>query len=75
MNIVEIKTTDIPRYGIAADGYTVKSGAPTSKMIRLKGEKRWRRLMCVQFSNAGSCFLNIKGKRVYVNDYDLPEEN
>jgi len=59
---------------MAADGYTLRSGAPTGLMIRLDGEKRWRRLMCWHFSNAGTCFVRIKGKEFVVDGFDIPEE-
>ena len=42
--IEETRRTETPHYGMAADGYTLRSGAPTSRMVRLSGEKRWRRL-------------------------------
>jgi hypothetical protein len=62
------------RYGMARDGYTTRSGAPTQWMIRLAGEKRWRRLMRWQFSNAGTCFLRIKGECLIVPGHAIPEE-
>lgn len=55
-------------WGMAADGYTKRSGAPTSYMIRLTGEKRWRRLMVWQFSNCGTLFVKIKGEPLIVRD-------
>jgi hypothetical protein len=64
--IEEVKTTETPRWGMTASGYTKQSGAPTSKMIRLAGEKRWRRLMCWQFSNAGTCFVKVNGENLIV---------
>ena len=70
--IAAAKRTDVPRWGIAADGYTLRSGAPTSVMLRLAGEKRWRRMMCWQFSNAGTCFVRVLGVPLIVNEYDLP---
>ena len=70
--IVAVKLTATPRFGIASDGYTVRSGAPTSRMIRLEGETRWRRLMVWQFSNAGTLFVRVGGKPLVVNEYDLP---
>lgn len=71
--IVEAKRTpEIPRYGVTVDGYTHRSGAPTSVMIRLQGEKRWRRLMVICFSNAGSVFIKSKGARYFVHEYDIP---
>ena len=70
--IAESKQTETPRYGMAADGYTVKAGAPTSYLIRLEGEKRFRRVMCWQFSNVGTLFVRIKGTPYIVRDYDMP---
>jgi hypothetical protein len=71
--IIESRRTTAPRYGMARDGYTLKSGAPTTRMIRLDGETRWRRLMVWQFSNAGTCFVRIGGVPHIVRDCDLPE--
>lgn len=70
--IVAAKLTATPRYEMASDGVTIRSGAPTSRMIRLEGETRWRRLMVWQFSNAGTLFVRVGGKPLVVNEYDLP---
>lgn len=59
--IAEVRETVPPRYGMTRDGYTVRSGAPTGFMVRLEGEKRWRRVMAWHFSNAGTAFVRIKG--------------
>lgn len=59
--IAEKKTTARPSYGMARSGYTLRSGAPTSIMIKLEGETRWRRVMVWQFSNAGTAFVRICG--------------
>lgn len=74
MDIVEMKLTPTPRYGLTREGYTIRSGAPTSKMVRLAGETRFRRVYCWQFSNAGTIFLKIKGENVIINEFDLPNE-
>lgn len=71
-NIVEAQQTIVPRYGMTADGYTIRSGAPTSWLVRLDGEKRFRRVMVWQFSNAGTCFLRIKGNPFVLRDCDMP---
>lgn len=71
--IVEKKQTETPRYGMDAFGYTLRSGAPTSYMIKLEGEKRFRRLMCWQFSNCGTLFVRIKKQEFVVHEYDIPE--
>ena len=72
IKIVASKQTKVPNYGIAADGYTIKSGAPTSYMVRLEGEKRWRRVMELCFSNASTHFLKIKGKMEILQWHDIP---
>ena len=71
--IAESRRTAVPRYGIGADGYTLRSGAPTGWLVRLDGETRWRRIMVWQFSNVGTAFLRIGGVPVIVSDADLPE--
>lgn len=70
--ITEKKQTKIPSWGIRSDGYTQRNGAPTSWLVKLKGEKIWRRLMVFCFSNSGSLFLKIKGKRFFVKQFQLP---
>jgi hypothetical protein len=71
--IVSARLTEPPRWGMAADGYTRRSGAPTGLMVRLEGEKRERRLMCWQFSNAGTLFLRVRGEAFVVREHDIPE--
>lgn len=34
---------------------------PTSKMLRLPGSKRWRRVYCAIYGNAGTCYVTLKG--------------
>ena len=41
--IVEVRETAPPNYGMTVHGYTSRSGAPTSLLVRLDGEVRWRR--------------------------------
>lgn len=65
--IVAARITSQPNYGMGRDGYTLRSGAPTWYLIQLQGEKRWRRLMVWQFSNAGTCFVRVKGKALIVS--------
>lgn len=73
--IVEVRHDPPPRgSGMTRDGYTKRSGAPTSRMIRLQGEKRWRRLMVWQFSNLGTLFVRLDGKPHVVREEMLPEE-
>lgn len=73
--IAEVRHDPPPRgSGMTREGYTKRSGAPTSRMIRLQGEKRWRRLMVWQFSNLGTLFVNIDGKPHVVREEMLPAE-
>ena len=67
------RRTRTPPWGMTALGYTKRSGAPTSYLIRLAGETRWRRLMCWCFSNNGTLFVRVKGEPHIVNEYDIPE--
>ena len=73
--IVEMRIDPPPRgSGMTREGYTKRSGAPTERMIRLQGEKRWRRLMVWQFSNTGTLFVKIEGKPHVVREEMLPAE-
>ena len=67
--VTAAKRTERPTWGMAADGYTLRSGAPTSILIQVGDSARWRRLMCWQFSNAGTLFVRIKGVEYIVDDY------
>lgn len=69
--IAASKQTAPPRYGMTRDGYSVRSGAPTSWLVRLAGEKRWRRVMVWQFSNAGTAFVRVGGKPLVLAESDL----
>ena len=73
--IVEVRHDPPPRgSGMTREGYTKRSGAPTSRMVRLQGEKRWRRLMIWQFSNLGTLFVNLDGKPHVVREEMIPQE-
>lgn len=70
--IAGAKCTREPRPRLTRDGYTRRSGSPSSMMIRLEGEKIWRRVMVWQFSNAGTTFVRIKGKPLIIPAHELP---
>ncbi|RLB44658.1 MAG: hypothetical protein DRH30_00840 [Deltaproteobacteria bacterium] len=70
MKITNVRTTDVPRYGVTADGYSKRSGAPTRMLVQLEGSGIWRRVMCWQFSNAGTLFIHMLGE-----DHILTPEN
>ena len=69
--IAETIQTETPHYGMARDGYTYLSGAPTSTMIRLKGERIWRRLMVWCFSNTQTLFIRKGEECLIVLGHDL----
>jgi hypothetical protein len=39
---------------------------PTSKMVRLDGCHRWRRVYCTIYSNIGTCWIVVDGEKVVV---------
>ena len=66
--IVDVRETDRPNWGLTQGGYTVRSGAPTSILVRLEDEKRWRRVMVWCFSNAGTLFVRVRGESLIVRE-------
>jgi len=64
--IVACWRDDSARPRLDAYGYTVKAGSPTPYMVRLRVDNRPRRVMVIQFSNAGSAFVTVKGKRLFL---------
>lgn len=73
--IAEVRTVAVTKNarmrGMTRDGYTTRRGCPVSRMVRLVGETRWRRVYVWQFSNAGTAFINIKGEPHVVPDSEL----
>ena len=47
-----------------ASGYGQK--IPTSRMVKLPNDNRWRRVYCCIYSNIGTCYVVRKGKRVVI---------
>lgn len=47
-----------------ASGYGKK--IPTTRMVKLPGDTRWRRVYCCIFSNSGTCYVIHKGKWVII---------
>lgn len=72
LKIAEVKRTETPRSGHTKSGYGPR--VPTSRMIRLENDHKWRRIYCVIYSNAGTAFFVHDKRRVVVSDCDLPEE-
>ena len=70
----EAKINELPwqRRGLTwtATGYGRK--IPSTRMIRLQGEKIWRRVYVVCYSNAGTSYVVIQGKPRYIRDCDWP---
>lgn len=54
-----------------ASGYGRK--LTTDRVIKIEGEKIWRRVYCVCFSNSGSVYVVIKGLPHYIRGYDFSE--
>lgn len=79
MRIVDVRRTDVPRYGVRADGYSARSGAPTCYLVKVAGGRLalrdvavWRRIRVWQWSNAGTAFVRIRGCDYVIRDCDLP---
>lgn len=64
--VAETRRTDVPRHGVTRLGYSVRSGAPTDTLVRLDGEKLWRRVYVWQFSNLGTRFVRVKGEPLVI---------
>ena len=56
-------------YGVNASGYG--SRIATSYLVRLDGAGPWRRVYATCWSNAGSLWVSVSGKRLYFRDFDL----
>lgn len=39
----------------------------STRMIRLAGEQRWRRVYVICYSNAGSAYVRIKGEQYFLH--------
>jgi len=64
LNAGNFKQTDMPRNPYAS-GYGAK--IPTSYLVKVG--RRWRRVYCACFSNSGTAWINIKGRRHVVDFY------
>jgi len=54
------------RPGQSPSGYGRKIA--TDKMLVFANDKRKSRVYCTLISNVGSCFVEVRGKRLYVRD-------
>jgi len=64
--VIGRRQTDIPKHGSLL-GYGNK--IPTSWQIQLK-DKRWRRVYVIQWSNAGTPYIIVRGDRLLLGAYD-----
>lgn len=65
--VAESRQRGNPRPRLDVFGYTVLAGSPTCTEVRLVGDARWRRVYVWQFSNAGTCFVRVRGEPVIVS--------
>lgn len=60
---LEHKSNPLPHHKLGlsytSSGYGRK--IPTTMMVKLPGTKRWRRVYCCIYSNAGTCYVVVKG--------------
>lgn len=55
-----------PRKGQTVSGYG--PAIPTDRMVKVPGADRWRRVYVTCYGNAGSAWITVAGRRVYVDD-------
>ncbi len=72
----EVEIVPVPRRGILqlAPGQGVMgygNRISTDRKIRFKGEKIWRRVYAICYSNAASHYVRVKGKKLFCHGYDL----
>ncbi len=60
--VAETRENGNPRPRLTVFGYTVRAGSPTNQQVKLEGEKIWRRVYVVCFSNCGTTFVRVKGE-------------
>lgn len=72
-SITAVRRTPVPRWGYTVAGYTLRRGGPTQYLVRLVGEKVWRRLKVLCFSNNGTLFLTKGGRTYYVKEHEHAE--
>jgi hypothetical protein len=41
---------------------------PTSYLVNIQGEKRWRRVYAICWSNCASMYVHIKDERIFLSD-------
>lgn len=44
----------------------------SARMIRIVGETRWRRVYVMQYSNAGTAYVRVKGDVLIIRNSDFP---
>jgi hypothetical protein len=65
--IKRARTSETPTSGRTRSGYGNR--IPTSYELQLS-DRRWRRVYVVQWSNAGSAYINVNGKPHYLGSID-----
>ena len=69
-DIVDVKHTKAPQAALDRLGYPGKRGAGTSSMVKLRGEKTWRRVMS---SEHGVLWVVMNGKKRYLGSSMIPD--
>lgn len=62
--VSEVKITKAP-FNRSISGYGSK--VPTQYMVRHATSKRWHRVYMIQYSNAGSAYIERHGNRYFLN--------
>lgn len=70
-DIVDVKHTKAPQAALDRLGYPGKRGAGTSSMVKLRGEKKWRRVMS---SEHDVLWVVMNGKKRYLGSSMIPDD-
>ena len=64
---VDVESQDTPLWwqkkGLSFNASGYGRRIPTTKMVRLPGETRWRRVYCAIYSNLGTCYVEDRKNR------------
>lgn len=62
----EWKRTKLPQQRLCRDGYTKRGGTPTDIVVRLAGEKIWRRVYTLCFGTGVTQIIYVRGDAMVI---------
>jgi len=67
--VASVKADDTAHRNPYSMGYGAK--IPTRFWVKLTGGPKWRRVYAMQYGNAASLYVTVKGRDVFIHDTDL----